>query len=299
MSQRITRWSLAAILTLGLPLAYRMATAQPQSPKPAPTSPQPPPPLSVVPQTRNAVTRGLTLGDFHFQRGEYDEAIAAYRRSLQLDPGNSEIIQRIKKTIRYCKMEIRVLGGDYVCGAAPPAPKSAMQARVMGDSQFKRGEYDEAIDSYQKGLKLAPSSAELRNKLDAAMKACQKDRVTLPVPFTCGARTPLVKLLTPASYPRVVHPGVTEESIPQDDIERILQPVGKLTVPPASNAPLGAFILFPMRVNIGGDVTPGETESDENGLGPLVLAAARAWKFRPPTIKGEHHAIDLRVIVIF
>jgi len=34
-------------------------------------------------------------------------------------------------------------------------------------------------------------------------------------------------------------------------------------------------------------------------LGPLVLSAAQAWKFQPPTIMGEQHAIDLHVIVIF
>jgi len=291
------RWALAAILALGLPLAF--LAAQTQGPSPAPTSTQPPPPLSKAPHTPNTVTRGLVMGDFKFHRGEYDEAIAAYRQSLQLAPSNSEIVRRITKTIRYCKAEIRVIGGDYLCGAAPPAPKSATEARTVGDSQFKRGEYDAAIDSYKEGLKLAPSSTELHSKLNAAIRACERDRATVPVPFTCGARAPFIKLIPPASYHRVVHPGVTEESIPQDDIERVLQPVGKLTVPTSSNAPPGAFVAFPMRVNIGGDVSPGETESDENGLGRAVLSAAQAWRFRPPTIRGEQHAIDLHVIVIF
>ena len=299
MSQGFTRSNLLASLTLGSLLAYLAATARPQGPRPTPTSPQVPRPVSRVPQNPNAMTRARVIGDFQYQRGEYDDAIHSYRQWLQLDPSNLEVRQRLRKTIRLCKAENSMLGEDFRCGATPPAPKSAAQARVMGDSQFKRGEYDEAIDSYKKGLKLAPSSAELHKKLAAAMQACQNDRVTLPVPFTCGTRNPLVRLIPPASHPQVVHPGVTDEPIPADDIERILVPVGKLTVPPSSKAPPGAFVVFPIRINIGGDVTPGETESDENGLGPLVLSAAQAWKFQPPTIMGEQHAIDLHVIVIF
>jgi hypothetical protein len=169
----------------------------------------------------------------------------------------------------------------------------------MGDSQYHRGEYDDAIASYQEGLKLAPSSVDLHNKLDAAMKACRKSRVTLPVPFTCGARNPLVKLIPPATYPRVVRPGTREVTIPADEIERVLQPVGKLSVPPSSNAPPGAFVTFAVEVGISDNVILGQVESDGSGLAQQVLPAAKAWKFRPPMVRGKPVSITVHVIVIF
>lgn len=298
LSKAVSRRRIAEILVLGLLLAYLVATRLLSRP-PAPTPPHVPQPVSRVRQTPDAAIRARAMGDSQSQRGEFDEAIHSYRQALQLDPSNHDLFKALKQAIRSCKAAKFVFAGELQCGEALPAPKSATQARVMGDSRFKRGDYDAAIDSYEKGLKLSPSSAELQEKLDAAMQACEKDRVTLPVPFTCGARNPLVRLIPPASHPQVFRVGVGDVPIPADDIERILVPVGELTVPPSSKAPPGAFVVFPMRVNIDGDVTPGETESDENGLGPLVLSAAQAWKFHPPTIGGEQQAIDLHVIVIF
>jgi tRNA A-37 threonylcarbamoyl transferase component Bud32 len=42
----------------------------------------------------------LTLGDFYMKDGEYDKAIAAYRDGLKLDPGNTELRERIARAQR-------------------------------------------------------------------------------------------------------------------------------------------------------------------------------------------------------
>jgi cytochrome c-type biogenesis protein CcmH/NrfG len=57
----------------------------------------------------------------------------------------------------------------------------------MGDFHFKLGEYDDAIASFREGLKLDPSNAELRQKLQEAIKACQSERATLGGNLKCGA----------------------------------------------------------------------------------------------------------------
>lgn len=298
MLQGVTRWSLAAILTLGLLLVY-LAARRPHSFWPATTSRRVPQPVSVAPQTPNPAIQARVMGDFHFKRGNWDEAIAAYKAALQLDPTNREVPQKLKDAIQGCKLEKRILGGDFRCGAPPPAPKSATQARVMGDLQFERGEYDEAIDSYKKGLKLAPSNAELQNRLDTAMKACQKDRVTLPVPFTCGARNPLVKLIPPGPPARWDGHVDYGRLVPANYLEISLEPVGSLSVPPSSNAPPMAVVVIAIHIDTSGDVTPAEVAFDENGLAPQVLEAAKAWKFHPPTLRGIPVGVSTQAIVVF
>jgi tetratricopeptide (TPR) repeat protein len=56
----------------------------------------------------------------------------------------------------------------------------------MGDFHLGRGEYDEAISSYQEGLNLDPSNAALRKKLDAAIRTCKKESAVLGENLSCG-----------------------------------------------------------------------------------------------------------------
>jgi tetratricopeptide (TPR) repeat protein len=71
---------------------------------------------------------------------------------------------------------------------APPAVDSkAIKAKMtMGDFHYGRGEYDDAIANYEEGLKLDPSNADLRQKLDVAIKACKKESAILNEGFKCG-----------------------------------------------------------------------------------------------------------------
>jgi tetratricopeptide (TPR) repeat protein len=57
----------------------------------------------------------------------------------------------------------------------------------LGDFHLGRGEYDDAIASYEEGLKLDPSNAALRQKLDGAIKACKKENAILNEGLNCGA----------------------------------------------------------------------------------------------------------------
>jgi len=56
----------------------------------------------------------------------------------------------------------------------------------MGRFHRGRGEYDEAIASFQEGLKLDPSNAEIRQELEKTIQACKKENAILNEGFKCG-----------------------------------------------------------------------------------------------------------------
>ena len=77
------------------------------------------PPIFQIPTGPDpkAVKSTITLGDFHLQRGEYDDAISSYQRGLQLDPSNSVLRQKLAGAINTCKIESKILGESFRCGA--------------------------------------------------------------------------------------------------------------------------------------------------------------------------------------
>jgi tetratricopeptide (TPR) repeat protein len=69
--------------------------------------------------------------------------------------------------------EGRVIGCEAPEPAAPADDSRAVAAtRAVGEFYLHRGEYDKAIASFQKALKLDPSNANLRYQLERAIRAC-------------------------------------------------------------------------------------------------------------------------------
>jgi hypothetical protein len=69
-----------------------------------------------------------------------------------------------------------------------PDPKRVKSSITLGDFHLGRGEYDDAIANYQKGLELDPSNGVLQQKLDGAIKACKKENAILNEGLSCGSR---------------------------------------------------------------------------------------------------------------
>ena len=69
-----------------------------------------------------------------------------------------------------------------------PDPKAVKSAITLGDFHLGRGEYDDAIANFQKGLQLDPSNSVLRQKLDRAIQACRKENAILNEGLSCGSR---------------------------------------------------------------------------------------------------------------
>jgi tetratricopeptide (TPR) repeat protein len=183
------------------------------TPSPAPGSPPHPSHVAAPDPAVNRKIRDLVnMGNFHLARGEYDEAITMYEEGLQLDPSNSEVQRKLHNAIRACQKEENLLPEGVNCGGTrpvvtpSPAPgtrpiphpaAAAVSAREvkakinMGDFHLGRGEYDEAITSYDEGLQLDPSNTTLRQKLNAAVKACQKQNSILNEGMNCAAPSPV------------------------------------------------------------------------------------------------------------
>jgi hypothetical protein len=58
------------------------------------------PPSQLSEEQRTKIQAAITEGDFLKGRGEYGDAIAAYRRALNVDPSNGELLERIRQAER-------------------------------------------------------------------------------------------------------------------------------------------------------------------------------------------------------
>ncbi len=198
-------WQLRKLAHRGVPPAPMTQPVEPAAEMPAPGAPAPPSgPCSESPSDNlKQPGSSINLGDFYLRRGDYDCAISAYQQGLKLDPSNSDLRQKLDSAIKTCKQENAILNEGLKCGAPstnPPAgpssesqaenPKPPYQYISLGDFHVRRGEYDDAINAYQQGLKVYPSNPDLRQKLDAAIKSCKQEDAVLNSGYKCGAPSP-------------------------------------------------------------------------------------------------------------
>ena len=174
-----------------------------------------------------------------------------------------------------------------------------MEGIILGDFHLARGEYEDAIASYQRGLSADPGNTTLQEKLHAAMRACQKDNAVLSAGLNCGSVTPVVKLIPSGDFTRWNKPVTSGQIVPDNAIDGGLKPHGSLNLPPLENAPPRAFVIIMIGIDQNGNVIPGRKMSDDNRLAPQVMAAAKAWKFEPPTVNGTPVSTNIQVIVTF
>ena len=70
----------------------------------------------------------------------------------------------------------------------PPVDPHVVRGKVsLGDFLYKRGEYDKAIAAYQEGLALDPNNAEIREKIDITIKACNAENKLANGNQRCGS----------------------------------------------------------------------------------------------------------------
>jgi TonB family protein len=197
----------------------------------------------------------------------------------------------------------RLSFGATVTSPHPAGPavdaKEVGAKRAMGVFHLARGEYDEAIALFQEGLNLDPTNGELRLNLGMAIKACQMDNSILNEGLKCGARNPVVTLIPSGDFERWNGPVMKGQMLPDNSIEGGLKPMGGLPVPPMKDAPPNAVVVFIITIDADGNVTPGRRISDDYGLGQQVMAAAKRWKFQPPTVRGEPVSTAIQVKVTF
>ncbi len=103
------------------PVSTPVTQTTPPAPRPRHTSTTSnlPPAVTTTASTVDPKTiKGIfTMGQFLYNRGEYDGAIDQYRQGLKLDPSNPEFRRLLDETIKACKNENAILHENHKCGA--------------------------------------------------------------------------------------------------------------------------------------------------------------------------------------
>jgi TonB family protein len=117
-------------------------------------------------------------------------------------------------------------------------------------------------------------------------------------PATTAARNPVVQLLPSGPFQAWTRPIQKGQIVPDNSVDGGLRPIND-AVPPLPNAPAGAYVVFTINIDNDGNVKPVRYLSDDNGLSPQVMAAAKEWKFNPPTVKGKPVSTSISVKITF
>jgi tetratricopeptide (TPR) repeat protein len=105
-------------------------------------------------------------GDNFYENGQYDNAINAYQAGLNLDPSNGPLLQALRRA-RTAKAAEEKFNSTNAANRL----QQIEAAKRQGDNYFENGQYDNAINAYQGGLKLDPSNAQLQQALQRAQTA--------------------------------------------------------------------------------------------------------------------------------
>ncbi len=204
---------------------------------------------------------------------------------------------------------LRVSFPGAPAGAAEnPSAETVNSAFTMGKFHLGRGEYDEAIADFRRGLTFDPSNALLTRNLEIAINMCKKENELFGENNKCGADTGPAAVDVPLLNPTrdcCVEPGtpvVTVISggdlsplnlpwrqgmiVPDYNVDGGLKPVN-LPVPAMRDAPVGSMVLLKVEIEEDGTVIPGWVVQETSGVSPQVKEAARSWRFQPPTAKGK------------
>jgi hypothetical protein len=119
-----------------------------------------------------------------------------------------------------------------------------------------------------------------------------------PATAPAAARNPVVTLISLGDSQPWNRPVQKGQMLPDNLVEGGLKSIN-LAIPPIPDAPARAEVIFVISVDPNGNVTPIPKTVDDFGLAPRVMAAAKSWKFNPPTVKGTPVSTTIQVKVVF
>jgi predicted Zn-dependent protease len=126
-------------------------------------------PAGKKPDARKAAVEQAARGDAWLMAGRCDEAIAAYRRSLELAAGNAVVQVRLGHCLARdpaSVAEARALLGRL---ADEPGATGNLALQELGDLAAQAGDYQAAVAAYDKLLARTPGQLEARAALVAAL----------------------------------------------------------------------------------------------------------------------------------
>ena len=117
--------------------------------------------------TTNNDVAHCNLGDALAEQGRLDEAIAHFRRAVEIEPSYANAHNNLGNALlRKGSLDEAIV---HFKKAAAIQPGFAVTHYNLGNALFRKGEVDEAIAAFEKALQLAPQFAEAHNNLGAAL----------------------------------------------------------------------------------------------------------------------------------
>ena len=176
---------------------------------------------------------------------------------------------------------------------------AAEQAQNNGDLKGALAQFKVLASKPSPLQPLAQAKADLITQLLKAPTPATPTPAPAPTQTPAGARSAVVTLIPSGDFQRWNGPVNKGQIMPDNSIEGGLKPIGTLSVPPLPGAPPKAVVIFIIAIDPNGNVTPGRKTLDDAGLGPQVMAAAKGWRFNPPTVRGKPVSTSIQVKVSF
>lgn len=150
--------------------------------------------------------RRLAAGEFYYQIGDTAGAIRQYEAALEIDPDNAAAALDLGALfIRNGSLDEAIPMLERSLAHAPDAAAGADAHRILAQARLLRREWAAAIDSYEKGLVLAPDRDILRNELAQLLLDCPEPTLRNPERALALAQTFLAapqKAGSPPANPR-------------------------------------------------------------------------------------------------
>ena len=104
------------------------------------------------------------LAMLYFEKGRYNEAIRLYKRALELEPDNPEVLNNLGYI--YAEEEVNLDEAmSLVQKALKLRPDSGYIADSLGWIYFKKGSYDDALYYLEKAVNVSPNDPTINEHL--------------------------------------------------------------------------------------------------------------------------------------
>jgi tetratricopeptide (TPR) repeat protein len=121
------------------------------------------------PALANESSTSIALGNAFYSLGRLEEAEAAYRRAIKLDPGQQDAQSNLGVTLaRQGKLEEAIYHFRLAIAASPDF---AAAHNNLGDGLRAQGKVEEAIEAYEGALRADPGFAPAAQNIENARKA--------------------------------------------------------------------------------------------------------------------------------
>lgn len=136
------------------------------------------------------------LGRYYQARVNYAEAIAAYEKVLEADPGHVEAHNGLG--VAHCLQDRHELALRYFRKAIGIAPLAAHLHNNLGYAHLVKGQEAEAVSAFERALRLEPQNLRARRNLAAVyMKAGLRDKAAALA--RAGSESAAAPMAAPAS----------------------------------------------------------------------------------------------------